>query len=1030
MKALITSAVLLALLFCVPSVFGYDQEQDTYFYDKHFNETHQYMPSSDEIVVVFNTNTGLESFEARYNFERIKPQYPPHAIEAYRINRGAGMSRTLDLLNADPMIKRAAPAYTTFGGATRYLIPTQLTVQFKDWVSESRMLEVIKEAGSGVVQKHWTPGYFTIAAPENRGYFETIRELYIYDEVKFSEPNAIYAIQLDFEPDDEFYEDQWALNNTGQISSCPGCNGRDIDAEAGWEISKGDPDIVISVIDTGMDLDHPDLSGPIPGISPPTNKIIPHDFDIDDWDFADNSNTFEGRSPDDEHPSGPPFEGHGTNCMGVAAALINNGTGMPKIGVAGVCSDCRIMPLRGLYYLFGGEIYYTPFADAINYASSRRQDFDGMVISNSWNFTGTSMDNEESVIAVQDAIENAYDNDVVICHSAGNSDNSAVKYPAGYPETISVSATSPCDKLKTRDPVSCDDVDWGSSYGATIDVGAPGVYIVTTDIQGEAGSDPGDYHTEFGGTSSACPHVAGIAGVVWSIDPTLTNEQIYDIIRHSADQVGGYTYSAPTGKSLELGHGRVNLANAARIAQEEIRWAENALESSSVSFPRKYDIFNIDLDGDQDQDILTVDFGKDAVVWWENDGSGSWTKHTISTNVDGAKAVCAGDLDDDDDIDIVATGSEGGLYWWLNNGSEVFTEDYVGDPSGMAIINDIFIADINDDDDDYDDIVTAVPGGSRINWWKNIGGGDDFQRRTVTARFGGANAVHAKDLDGDGHVDVVGAAKTADKISWFENDGVGNFTEHVVESDFDGASDVYVVDMDNDDNPDILACAEYETFQSVLWAENRLDEPSDDFLVTTIINNRIWPKRIFGADLSGGASPPDIIVSSPYNNAIYWWETEELPDDFKQMTLGWDFADAWAICAADFDGDGDDDVAGTAGSKYEAITWWESDLDPALPKRESEDQIAELPKHLIVSSPYPNPFNATITIQYDLPQDCHVTIDIYDILGRHVKTLVDASQPAGSHHMIWDAADRSTGIYFYRIQAGEFTEKKKMTLLK
>lgn len=89
-----------------------------------------------------------------------------------------------------------------------------------------------------------------------------------------------------------------------------------------------------------------------------------------------------------------------------------------------------------------------------------------------------------------------------------------------------------------------------------------------------------------------------------------------------------------------------------------------------------------------------------------------------------------------------------------------------------------------------------------------------------------------------------------------------------------------------------------------------------------------------------------------------------------------------------------------------------------------------LPAEFGLCQNYPNPFNAQTTIRYVLPEASHVTVNIYDILGRHVTTLVNDSQPAGSHHMIWNAADRSSGIYFYRIQAGEFAETKKMTLLK
>jgi flagellar hook assembly protein FlgD len=79
---------------------------------------------------------------------------------------------------------------------------------------------------------------------------------------------------------------------------------------------------------------------------------------------------------------------------------------------------------------------------------------------------------------------------------------------------------------------------------------------------------------------------------------------------------------------------------------------------------------------------------------------------------------------------------------------------------------------------------------------------------------------------------------------------------------------------------------------------------------------------------------------------------------------------------------------------------------------------------------YPNPFNASTSIHYNLPRASHVKIDIYDILGRKVETLVNETQPAGEHNVIWNSDDNPSGTYFYRIQAGDFVEVNKMVLLK
>ncbi len=95
-----------------------------------------------------------------------------------------------------------------------------------------------------------------------------------------------------------------------------------------------------------------------------------------------------------------------------------------------------------------------------------------------------------------------------------------------------------------------------------------------------------------------------------------------------------------------------------------------------------------------------------------------------------------------------------------------------------------------------------------------------------------------------------------------------------------------------------------------------------------------------------------------------------------------------------------------------------------------EVNSAVLPHQLQLLQNYPNPFNSSTTIEYALPQDAEVTIEIYDILGRRVETLVQEEQQAGYHQVVWDASDHSSGLYFYRIQAGEYAETRKMVLLK
>lgn len=979
MKGFVT-LILLTILF-VPqfSALGYVHEKSTYYHDTLFGKTFQFEPSPEEIVVVFNRGADFDAFEGTYNLDRAQVLDRQKLVGVYRIPDGLVAGDVIDLLEADPMVNRAAPAYIDQEGFIKYCVPTELTVRFNDGVAESRMTAIIEEVGSSVVRKQWTPGYFTISAPETRGYFETVRKLYKYKEVKFSEPSIISYNDFCFTPDDEYFDQQWALKNTGQIPTCSGCTpygDHDIDAEPGWDIGRGDPGVVISIIDTGMDLDHPDLAG----------NLLPRNGH--DWDFADPNDD----SPDDTH-------GHGTKCSGISAAVTNNG-----IGVAGVGHLCQIMPLR--VDLISGHNQNR--ADAINYATSRRPDFDGLVLSNSWRMSSGDF------TAVHEAIVNAYANDVLVCFAAGNT-NGSVNYPAIYPEAMAIAATSPCDERKN--PSSCDGEGWGSSYGPELDCAAPGVKIYTTSLYG-------NYTPSFNGTSSACPHAAGLAAVIWSLDPTLSNVEIREIINESADQVGGYYYDPGTGKSLELGHGRINLAAAAELALPlEITWREHRIPGHITG---SYDVFAIDLDRDGDQDVLASAFNEDAVIWWENLGPMQfppWREHYISENVRGAFTVYAADLDRDGDIDILAGGKYlYGFLWWENNGSQYFREHWVDGGYGVL---DIYAVDLNRDG--YLDVLGAIAGDSRISWWKNDGN-LGFVEDIIVDNFGYAISVYALDMDFDRDIDVLGAAMNDDKISWFENNGNQYFREHVISSHVDGASDVHAVDIDRDNDIDILGAAALESGFFYLW-EYVGPQQEPPWIEHRIAGHFTGTMDIYAADMTADGLP-DIVVAAPYENAIIWWEN--LGEfDFEENQITTDYNSAWEVYPVDLDNDTDIDILGAGSGVVEYVSWWESDLvSGGPPKRESEDRTADLPERLLVSSAYPNPFNASITIHYDLPEDSHVTIDIFDILGRRLTTLVNETQPAGSHHMIWNGADGSSGIYFYRIQAGEFLETKRMTLLK
>lgn len=302
-----------------------------------------------------------------------------------------------------------------------------------------------------------------------------------------------------------------------------------IGAPLGWDISTGNPSVTICVIDYGCDLTHPDLVAQI----------------FDQGITA--GLTLYGTGV----PLNPSLA-HGTACAGLAVATYNNATGL-----AGLAGGCALLPITVELW---GESYISA---AINWAVSHGAD----VISMSFGFGPNFWDPNGFTLALQDAI----DANVVLCAAAGNDMGGPVEIPANDPRVMAVGAS---DMFDNR-------ADF-SNYGPELSVVAPGVSLITTDNQGADGYGPGDYINTFGGTSGATPQVAGLAGLLRSAYPGLTNVQIRSIIERTAVRQGNFSYSStypfadtpgyPNGTwCLEMGYGRINIFRALDFADVFIR---------------------------------------------------------------------------------------------------------------------------------------------------------------------------------------------------------------------------------------------------------------------------------------------------------------------------------------------------------------------------------------------------------------------------------------------------------------------------
>ncbi len=349
--------------------------------------------------------------------------------------------------------------------------------------------------------------------------------------VEYAEPVFIRYTQV--EPNDPNYSQQfhWDI----------------VKMEEAWDLSQGSSDIVIGIIDTGVDWNHEDLADHIwENMGEDANgdgMITAADINnvdddnngyIDDfrgWDFVDvPANYDEDNQPADGEdgtvPDNDPtdFDGHGSHVAGISSAVTNN-----EIGVAGAGWGCSIMALKAGYQNQGGNGSIGWGYPAIVYAV----DNGANILNLSWGGGGYSQ-------FEQDVMDYAWQHDVLVITSAGNDDTDQLPYPSGYDHVVNVAATIHDIDIKSS----------FSNYGEWVDICAPGTTIYST--------LPGDRYGYLSGTSQACPVVVGIAGLVWANNPGWSSDRVALQLLETADPVDDRN---PDFQGL-LGSGRVNAYRA------------------------------------------------------------------------------------------------------------------------------------------------------------------------------------------------------------------------------------------------------------------------------------------------------------------------------------------------------------------------------------------------------------------------------------------------------------------------------------
>ncbi len=825
------------------------------------------------------------------------------------------------------------------------------------------------------------------------------------DLLDWAEPSFVY--EADYIPSDPNISGQWHISKINSFQA--------------WDILKGDTNIVIGIVDSGTDLDHPDLQAnlrvkwnePINGIDDDNNGYID---DWKGWDFWGNDNSVQIQ------PSG---NTHGSHVSGCASQVTDNavhGAGIgfkTKLMVTKHTDDSN--PESLLYYTDLGITYcYQNGAKVINcsYGSSSYSSYTQQIVNNAWA------------------------NGVIICGSAGNGDANGVgqnwaRYPASYDNVVSSAATTSTD-LKTT----------FSNFHSTVDVSSPGQSILSTYYD--------NTYNSLDGTSMSSPITAGTVALLWAKYPSWTPQQIVDKLKLGVDSI--YNLN-PTYVGL-LGTGRINafkclsdypIVRITSSAHNDSIYGNNdKVYDVNEVIPIAFNFKNTFVAGTNASIRMTtaspyVQIVQDSVYIGNIPAYGTFATTFANTFKVKALSNCPFDADvvlkvsssmscytDDNANTVTIRFRNGYAVHTVNNMKLCLTKDGNVGKKAQAYGTGLMIgAGTNNN---------IYEGGLMIGM-SNTKVSDCVRRGTTPA--------NVSDTD---FVGMTGYTLTTPGTSSAQ-DGSGKFNDNGAGTNKLGVevqSNSYAFTSAGDQDYILLKYAIKNTNTTALsnvyagiylWLS-----PDGVFSAGNI--SRLNSTNKLAYTYNTGVSNLYIGLGVMTNQNINF-KVIPATDVMNGFTTQekWDAMSNGVV--NDSIGPGSNCLILSVGPLNLAASQVETVGFAILKGTSLADLIAknngakvkyqsvgirqistEIPRVFSLGQNYPNPFNPVTNIEFGLPKDENVSLKVYDMLGREVRTVVNEFRKAGLYQVGFDASSLSSGVYFYRIQAGTFSEIKRMVVLK
>ncbi|MBL7033403.1 MAG: S8 family serine peptidase [Candidatus Delongbacteria bacterium] len=791
-----------------------------------------------------------------------------------------------------------------------------------------------------------------------------------------------------------------------------------VEAAAAWDLSHGDPAVVIAVLDIGTDWQHEDLADNLyenpleaegtPGFDDDSNGLID---DIHGWDFYEGDNN--------PHPGNDSFY-HGTHVAGTACAVTDNG-----LGVAALAWNTSYLPVRvGI-----GSTIYNGY-EGIFYAAHNGAD----IINLSW-----GGDNYSAF--EQDVVQDAIDQGVVLVAAAGNNGNSDPHYPAAYYGVVAVANVNIND---VKSPSSC--------WGGWVDLAAPGVSIHST--------MPNDNYADLSGTSMATPQVASLLGLLKSYRPGWSGAQITQQVIFTADDIDAVN---PVYAGM-LGSGRINAAAALGPMTVAIRLSGVELDDASgdgILDPGE----SVTLQATLTNYLSPISSYSCQLSC--TDPFITVTAAGFNGGALGTDQTANGELQ----FDISAEATNGHPF------QLVFTITANGGAFEVVEYRSYVILPIFGDHDNGNCRLTVTSFGA-LGYYDNINSqsqGSGFQYPIGSlvnslwhgSLLVGTDADHVSDCASwnqsapyDFNTAPGGELTLTTNGDLQESTAVYNDAEGEQPLSLEIRQHVYSLSTDPVNNGVILVFNILNTGEqtlnglySALWMDfDALETWINDYagydaglgLGYQHDENGIWVgmgllshepvsfRTVDNSDwVDNGFTDPEkyqlmgegFLVTNPDNTAD-WSLFQSAPPVTLQP--GEQHTVAWAVL-------GGDDF-GNLADNYLALNDYYLQSVPAAAPVE--------PTTILLQQNYPNPFNPTTTIEFTLPYPLDIKLEVYNVRGQRVAVLAEGNYAAGVHRLTFDGSDRGgvnsaptaaslpSGVYIYRLTAGERVISRKMMLIR